>query len=542
MAISLPDGVELRRPDHPGPDQPGPDQPGGRTVLTTEAVAFLATLHRAFDGRRRDLLAARVARAARLAAGEQLGFLSDTASVRADPSWTVAPAPADLTDRRVEITGPVDRKLVINALNSGAQVFMADFEDANAPTWSNVIEGQRNLADAVRRTIELTTPEGREYRLRDETATLVVRPRGWHLVESNLVVDGATISASLFDFGLYFFHNAEALRERGTGPYFYLPKLESHLEARLWNDAFVEAQRLLGIPTGTIRATVLVETILATFEMEEILYELREHSSGLNCGRWDYLFSIIKRFHDQPGFVLADRALLRMTEPFMHAYSLLAIQTCHRRGAHCIGGMAAQIPLKDPDENERALSAVRADKEREASDGHDGAWVAHPALVPIALDAFERAGVTTNQLERRRDDVAVTPGDLLAFGPRGPVTEAGVRTNLSVAIRYLAAWLDGNGCVPINGLMEDMATAEISRSQLWQWLHGDAGVLDDGRPVDEAMVRTLLEEERDRAAADRAGRVDEAAAIVEQLVLADELAEFLSLAATDALEPLSVGD
>ena len=526
--MALPDGVEVRRPE----------PPGGQTILTEEAAAFLAALHRAFEDRRRGLLDARVERAARLAGGERLAFLADTASVRNDPSWAVAPAPADLTDRRVEITGPVDRKIVINALNSGAQVFMADFEDANAPTWANVIEGQRNLADAVRRTIELVTPEGREYRLRDDTATLVVRPRGWHLVESNFVVDDAPISASLFDFGLYLFHNANALRERGTGPYFYLPKLESHLEARLWNDAFVEAQRLLGIPTGTIRATVLVETILATFEMEEILYELREHSSGLNCGRWDYLFSIIKRFHSQPGFVLADRSLLRMTEPFMRAYSLLAIQTCHRRGAHCIGGMAAQIPLKDPDENERALSAVRTDKEREASDGHDGTWVAHPALVPVALDAFKREGVTTNQLDRLRDDVVIDPDELLAFGPRAPITEAGVRTNISVAIRYLAAWLDGNGCVPLNGLMEDMATAEISRSQLWQWVHSDAGVLDDGRPVDEAFVRTLLDEERDRAAADGAGRVDEAALIIERLVLSDDLADFLSLAATDALDPV----
>jgi malate synthase len=506
--------------------------------LTTEALVFLAELHRRFDDRRRALLAARADRRARLAAGGRLGLSPDTAGIRDDPSWRVATAPADLQDRRVEITGPVDRKLIVNALNSGANVYMADFEDSTAPTSRNLLDGQRTLQAAIRREIDFTSPEGRAYALADRTATLVVRPRGWHLDERNLSVDRAPVSGSLFDFGLYLFHNAGALRARGTGPYFYLPKLESHLEARLWNDVFVAAQGLLDLPVGTIRATVLIETITAAFEMEEILYELRDHSSGLNCGRWDYLFSIIKSFHDAPGFVLADRALLTMTAPFMRAYSLLAIQTCHRRGAHAIGGMAAQIPLKDPEANERALALVRADKEREATDGHDGTWVAHPALVPIAREAFDRVCRGPNQLDQQRDDLSVDFDDLVQFGPSAPITEAGVRVNVSVAIRYLGAWLAGNGCVPIRGLMEDMATAEISRSQLWQWLHSPLGVLEDGRAIDQELVLTILREELAAVEADPilVGRHRDAAAIVEHLVLADELADFLSLAAYERLD------
>ncbi|RME44356.1 MAG: malate synthase A, partial [Caldilineae bacterium] len=460
---------------------------------------------------------------------------------RAD--WRIAPTPADLQDRRVEITGPVDRKMIINALNSGANVFMADFEDSCTPTWHNIIQGQINLRDAVNRTITYTSPAGKQYALQPETAVLMVRPRGWHLPEKHVRVDGRPVPASLFDFGLYFFHNARTLLEQGTGPYFYLPKLESHLEARLWNDVFNMAQDELGIPRGTIKATVLIETILAAFEMDEILYELRDHSAGLNCGRWDYIFSCIKKFRHDPDFVLADRAHVTMTTHFMRSYSLLAIQTCHRRGAHAIGGMAAQIPIKnDPAANEIALGKVRADKEREAGDGHDGTWVAHPGLVAIARQAFDAAMPTPHQIHRRRDDVTITPDDLLAFGPATPITEQGLRTNINVGIQYLGAWLGGNGCVPIFNLMEDAATAEISRAQIWQWIRSPRGVLDDGRKVTVPLFRQLLAEELPRVRAivgettfDN-GHYRQAADLFDRLTAAEEFTEFLTLPAYELLD------
>jgi malate synthase len=522
----LPDGVEV-----------DPRVAVDGTVLTPAALGFLAFLHRRFDDARRDRLHERAVRRQGLAAGAELDFLDETASVRVDATWRVAPAPADLVERRVEITGPAERKMVINALNSGADVFMADFEDATSPTWSNVVSGQRNVMDAVRRTIAYRSPDGREYALGQRTATLFVRPRGWHLHEPHVTVDGKVMSASLFDFGLAVFHNGAEQLARGTGPYFYLPKLESHREARLWNDVFVAAQERLGLPRGSIRATVLVETIFAAFEMEEILFELREHSAGLNCGRWDYLFSVIKTYRDHPDFVLADRSLLTMTQPFMRAYSRLAVETCHRRGAHAIGGMAAQIPLKDPVENERAIALVRADKQREAADGHDGTWVAHPALVPIAREAFDAVMRGPNQLERPLTGETVTAAQLLEFAPRGPITEAGLRTNLHVAVRYLGVWLAGNGCVPIRGLMEDLATAEISRCQVWQWVHSTEGVLADGRVVDEQLVSALLEEELAVICADHddGGRYELAASLLAELVAADELADFLSVAALGTL-------
>jgi malate synthase len=516
-----------------------PHTAGAGEILSDEALDFLATLHRTFESRRREILADRHDRQLRLDAGEQPSFLGSTAAIRADEHWRVPPAPEDLRDRRVEITGPVDRKMVINALNSGANVFMADFEDSNTPTWDNCVQGQRNLRDAVRRTIDFTGPDGREYRLGTQTATLVVRPRGWHLVEKHLLVDGMPVSASLFDVGLYLFHNASALVTRGSGPYFYLPKLESHLEARLWNDVFVAAEDRLGFPRGTIRATVLIETILAAFEMEEILYELREHSSGLNCGRWDYLFSIIKKFRADRSFVLADRARLTMTTHFMRSYSLLAIQTCHRRGAHAIGGMAAQIPIKrDAVANEEALGRVRADKEREAADGHDGTWVAHPALVPIARAAFDAVMPDVNQIDRIRDDVRITAADLLDFSPSGPVTEGGLRTNLSVSLQYLSSWLAGTGCVPINDLMEDAATAEICRSQLWQWIRCPTARLEDGRTIDAPLVSSMLREEVDRIAriSPFSNHIEDAAKLVEDLATATTFAEFLTLPAYELID------
>jgi malate synthase len=516
-----------------------PAVPDVDTIITPEATEFLASLHRAFEDRRRELLDDRVTRQARLDAGERPDFLAETLAVRADEGWGVAAAPSDLQDRRVEITGPVERKMIINALNSGANVFMADFEDSNTPTWANCIAGQVNLRDAVRRTIGFTNPDGREYRLDEQTATLMIRPRGWHLVEKHFLVDGSPISASLFDFGLYLFHNAAALADRGAGPYFYLPKLENHREARLWNDVFVTAQARLGIPRGTIRATVLIETILAAFEMEEILFELREHSAGLNCGRWDYLFSVIKKFRTDSSFVLADRALLTMTTHFMRSYSLLTIETCHRRGAHAIGGMAAQIPIKrDPDANETALARVRADKEREAADGHDGTWVAHPGLVPIARAAFDAVMLTPNQIDRARDRVEVNAADLLDFSPQGPITEAGVRTNVVVSLQYLGAWLTGAGCVPINDLMEDAATAEISRSQLWQWVRSPNGVLEDGRSIDETLVLTMLRDalETLSATATPGNRLEDAAKLIEDLVTAPVFPEFLTLSAYDLID------
>src|SRR6266853_830710 len=464
-------------------------------IVSPEALAFVAKLQRAFGNRREECLQNRQVRQAALDRGEVLDFLLETKQIR-DGDWVCAQIPQDLLDRRVEITGPTDRKMVINALNSGAKVFMADFEDGNSPTWENVVEGQINLRDAIRRTISFTSPEGKDYQLKEQIAVLLVRPRGWHLPEKHMLVDGKPVSGSLFDFGLYFFHNATELMARGSGPYFYLPKMESHLEARLWNDVFKMAQDELGIPQGTIRATVLIETIPAAFEMDEILYELREHSAGLNCGRWDYIFSCIKKFRRKPDFLLADRAVITMTTHFMHSYSLLCIKTCHRRKTFAMGGMAAQIPVKNnPRANEEAFAKVRGDKEREAGDGHDGAWVAHPGMVQLATEAFDRLMPQPNQISRQRDDVDLCAKDLLDFGPRGPITEQGLRTNVSVGLQYLEAWLRGHGAVPIFNLMEDAATAEISRAQVWQWMRHAHGMLDDGRKVTKESFRSVLNEE-----------------------------------------------
>ena len=512
-----------------------PLEPGFATILTAEARRFLTVLARASELRRQELLARRVARQRRLDAGERPDFLPETRSVR-EADWTVAPIPADLLDRRVEITGPVDRKMVINALNSGARVFMADFEDSNAPTWSNNLEGQLNLRDAVRGTITFTSPEGKHYSLAPNPATLMVRPRGWHLDENHVTVDGRPISAALFDFGLFFFHNAAALRAKGTGPYFYLPKLESHLEARLWNDVFNLAQDELGIPRGTIRATVLIETILAAFEMDEILYELKDHSAGLNCGRWDYIFSFIKKFRQRPDCVLPDRARVTMDRHFLKSYVDLLIQTCHRRRAHAMGGMAAQIPIKhDPAANEAALEKVRQDKLREVRAGHDGTWVAHPGLVPVAAQVFDAGmrGGSPNQLHVARDDVRVTAADLLAV-PDGEITEAGLRTNVDVGIQYLESWLRGVGCVPIYNLMEDAATAEISRSQVWQWLRHGAR-LADGRPMTPALVEQTIARELQRLEG-RGGKFDLAADLFRRISMAPELPEFLTGVAYEYLD------
>jgi malate synthase len=504
--VSTPDGVEVVAR-------------GDEEVLSGEALAFVARLHRELGPRRRELLAARGERQARLDAGEEPDFLEETRDVRA-ADWRVAEPPPDLRDRRVEITGPVERKMMINALNSGARVFMADFEDANSPTWANVVDGQRNVRDAVRRTISLDTGE-KSYRLNDEIATLVIRPRGWHLPERHILVDGEPASGSLVDFGLCVFHNAREQLERGTGPYFYLPKLESHLEARLWNDAFLLAQEELGLPRGSIRATVLIETILAAFEMDEILYELREHSSGLNAGRWDYIFSVIKKFRTRD-FVLPDRGQVTMGVPFMRAYTDLLVATCHRRGAHAIGGMAAFIPSRrDPEVNETALAKVREDKERESGAGFDGTWVAHPDLVPPATEIFDGVlGMRQNQVDRQRDDVSVTARDLTDFHiPGGEVTDEGLRTNVSVGVRYLASWLAGVGAAAIDNLMEDAATAEISRSQVWQWVrHGRFGADRVRAEVD--VVR---------------GEHPEAAELFEEIALSDDFVEFLTLPAYERL-------
>ena len=512
----------------------GPVTPGFETILTQEALAFVAKLTREFRARRDELLEARKVRQAEIDAGALPGLLPGTEEIR-NGNWTVAPVPADLQDRRVEITGPVSRKMVINALNSNAMVFMADFEDSNCPTWTNCVEGQINLRDAVRRTIEFEAP-GKRYWLNDDTATLMVRPRGWHLDERHLLVDGRPVPAGLFDFGLFFFHNAQELIDRGTGPYFYLPKLQNHLEARLWNDVFVLAQEELSVPQGTIKATVLIEHILAAFEMDEILYELRDHCAGLNCGRWDYIFSVIKTFRNRPDFVMPDRAAVGMTTHFMHSYSLLLIETCHRRGAHAMGGMAAQIPIKDnPALNELALQRVRADKEREVGDGHDGTWVAHPGLVPVATEIFDRRMRRPNQLHRRRFEIEITPADLLQV-PEGEITTEGLAVNVGVSLRYLEAWLRGSGCVPINHLMEDAATAEISRAQLWQWVRHGATLLDGTAITAElvreriaaecAALRTELGEENYGAS-----RLDLAASLFERISLAEEFPDFLTLLA-----------
>jgi malate synthase len=506
---------------------------GQQEILAPEALAFVADLHRRFDGRRRELLAAREARQAAIDAGdERLGFLPETAAVR-DGAWTVAPAPADLDDRRVEITGPCDRKMVINALNSGARVFMADLEDASSPTWHNVVDGQLNLRDAVRRSISFQNPDGRAYRLNDQTATLVVRPRGWHLPERHLRIDGAEASGSLVDFGLYFFHNAAELGGRGSGPYFYLPKLQSHLEARLWNDVFVYSQERLGIARGTIRATVLVETLPAAFEMDEILYELRDHAAGLNAGRWDYIFSAIKTFRARPDMLLPDRAQVTMTVPFMRAYALLLAKTCHKRGAHAIGGMSAFIPSRrDAEVNETAFARVREDKQREAGDGYDGTWVAHPGLVPVAREAFDAAlGDQPHQKARQRDDVRAAADDLIDFRvPDGTITEAGVRANVSIALQYLDNWLRGIGAAAIFNLMEDAATAEISRAQLWQWRRNGA-TTSDGQAIDAAFYERVRDEELGKLGGRTEGRLGTAADLLDGLVLGDQFEPFLTLPA-----------
>ena len=508
--------------------------PEYETILSDDALEFVALLHREFNARRLELLQQREERKARLDGGELPDFLAETREIR-ESDWTVAPIPADLQDRRVEITGPVDRKMIINALNSGANVFMADFEDANAPTWANCIEGQINLRDAVRRTITFESGE-KKYALNDKTATLLVRPRGWHLTEDHVLVDGEPVSASLFDFGLYFFHNAAEALSRGTGPYFYLPKMESHHEARLWNDVFVRAQEELGVPHGSIRATVLIETILASFEMHEILYELRDHSAGLNCGRWDYIFSFIKKFRAHPRFLTPDRGQITMDKAFLAAYVDLLIQTCHRRGIHAMGGMAAQIPIKnDQAANDAATAKVAADKLREVKAGHDGTWVAHPGLVATAKNVFDEHMPHANQIDRKREDVAITRDDLLRI-PEGAVTEKGFRQNVNVGILYVEAWLGGSGAVPLYNLMEDAATAEISRTQLWQWIHHRA-TLDDGRPVTAELYTQIRDEElaaiRERLGAERVARgyLDRAARIFDELILEETLADFLTLPA-----------
>ena len=509
-------------------------------ILTPEALEFVAKLHRKFEPRRQALLAARAARQKEFDAGALPDFLAETRKIR-ESDWTIAPQPADLLDRRVEITGPTDRKMVINALNSGASTFMADFEDANCPTWHNMIDGQVNLRDAVRRTIALDQG-GKQYRLNERTAVLIPRPRGWHLDEKHVKVDGRPVSGSLFDFALFFFHNAKELIARGSGPYFYLPKMESHLEARLWNEVFVFSQEHLGVRKGSIKATALVETVLAAFEMDEILWELREHSAGLNIGRWDYIFSCIKKFRSNKNFCLADRAQVTMTAPFMRAYALSLVKTCHRRGAPAMGGMAAQIPIKnDPAANAAALEKVRQDKLREVTDGCDGTWVAHPGLVAVAKQVFDEHMPRPNQYDRQRPDVKVSAKDLLAFQPESPITEAGIRNNISVGIQYLGAWLAGNGCVPVFNLMEDAATAEISRSQIWQWIRSPKGVLDDGRKVTPELFKQLLAEELPKVhaylgdAAWKAGKYEQGAKLFEKLTLG-EYVEFLTLPAYEQID------
>ncbi len=529
-ALELPAGVVID----------AANKPGFEKVLTKEAVAFLADLQRRFGARREELLALRAERQKRLDAGEKPDFLPDTKEIR-DSDWTVAPLPMDILDRRVEITGPVDRKMIINALNCGANVFMADFEDASTPTWANMIEGQYNLADAVRGQIDYVDPQsGKAYKLNDKIATLFVRPRGWHLLEKHVTVDGKPMSGSLFDFGLYFFHNAKTALERGTGPYFYLPKLESHLEARLWNDVFVHAQNVVGVPQKSIKATVLIETILATFEMDEILWELKDHSAGLNCGRWDYIFSFIKKFREQEWAVLPDRGQVGMTSHFLRSYSQLVIKTCHRREVHAMGGMAAQIPIKnDPAANEEAMGRVRADKKREAGDGHDGTWVAHPGLVEIAKSEFDAVMKEANQIARKRQDVHVGPADLIKM-PEGTKTEAGLRQNVAVGIGYVEAWLRGIGCVPLFNLMEDAATAEISRAQVWQWVRHKQS-LSDGRSITKELVRTIVREELDKVKAQigeanyAKGRYEDAAQLMIDLVEQPVFNEFLTLPAYDRI-------
>lgn len=528
MTLTLPVGMQIDAPVTPEFAQ----------ILTPEALAFVATLHRQFEGRRQTLLKARAERAQRLDAGEKPDFLPETRSIR-DGDWKIAPIPPALQCRRVEITGPVERKMIINALNSGADSYMTDFEDSNTPNWSNQIQGQINLFDAIRRQIDFEQG-GKQYALNEKVATLVVRPRGWHLDEKHVHVDGQRVSGGIFDFGLFLFHNAKEQLARGAGPYFYLPKMESHLEARLWNDVFVLAQDTLGIPQGSIKATVLVETVLGAFEMDEILYELREHSAGLNAGRWDYIFSCIKKFKVDRDFCLADRVKINMTVPFMRAYALLLLKTCHKRGAPAIGGMSALIPIKnDSEKNEIAMAGIRADKKRDATDGYDGGWVAHPGLVDSAMAEFKAVlGEHPNQIDKQRDDVSVTAADLLNFQPEAPITEAGLRNNINVGIHYLGSWLAGNGCVPIHNLMEDAATAEISRSQVWQWIRSPKGVLEDGRKVTAELVRSFIPQELDRVkgvVGPDSPTYDQAATIFEDMSCREDFTEFLTLPLYEAL-------
>ncbi|GAC1539391.1 MAG: malate synthase A [Myxococcales bacterium] len=516
----------------------GPSVSGAEGVLTPEALALVETLHRKLDATRKSLLERRTKRQAELFdKGQVPDFLPETAGVRSG-DWKVAATPADLQKRHVEITGPVERKMMINAFNSGADVFMADFEDSLSPTWSNIVLGQQNLSDAIRRTIEFKNPDGKTYKLKDKIATLVVRPRGWHLDERHVTVDGAPVSGSLFDFGVYFARNVKALLERGSGPYFYLPKMESHLEARLWNDAFKLAQDTLKVPQGTIRATVLIETLPAAFEMDEILYELREHMSGLNAGRWDYMFSLIKKLRNRSDLSLPDRVQITMTVPFMRAYTELLVKTCHRRGAHAMGGMSPFIPSrKNAEVNEKAMAQVRADKLRETTDGFDGTWVAHPDLVPIAREAFDKVlGAKANQKDKLRAEVDVKASQLTDTRiANGKITEAGFRLNISVALQYLNQWLLGNGAAAINNLMEDAATAEISRAQLWQWIKNGAS-LDDGRKADRALYQSLRDEEVAKLGGPKEGRYKESLALLDELVDTSHFHDFLTTIAYPRLD------
>ena len=521
----LPEGVRVT----------APISPDFAEIVMPEALAFVARLHRQFEARRQELLARRAARQKEFDAGKLPDFLPETKKIR-DTDWQIAPQPKDMLDRRVEITGPTDRKMVINALNCGASTFMADFEDANCPTWFNMIDGQINIRDAVRRTITLEQ-NGKQYSLNDKTAVVIPRPRGWHLDEKHVTVDGKAVAGGIFDFALLFFHNAKELVARGSGPYYYLPKMESHLEARLWNDIFVVSQDALGLARGTIKATCLIETVVAAFEMDEFLWELKEHSAGLNIGRWDYIFSCIKKFRSNKDFCLADRSQVSMTSPFMRSYALTLVKTCHRRNAPAMGGMAAQIPIKnDVAANEAAMEKVRQDKLREVTDGCDGTWVAHPALVSIAKKIFDKHMPQANQYARQRPDVNYGAKDLLNFKPEAPITEAGLRNNISVGIQYLGAWLAGNGCVPVFNLMEDAATAEISRSQIWQWIRSEKGRLDDGRKVTAQLFKQLLAEELPKVKSDlgddayAAGKYVEGAKLFEQITTG-EYVEFLTLPA-----------
>ena len=531
LKLDLPPGCEIL----------APVRPGFEAVLTRGALDFVVDLARTFGPRVEELLSRRAVRQVEIDAGKLPDFLAETRSIRAS-DWRVTSIPADLQDRRVEITGPTERKMVINALNSGAKVFMADCEDSMTPTWDNVVQGQVNLRDAVARRIEFASPEGKQYRLNEKIATLNVRPRGWHLYEKHILVDGKPVPGAFVDFGLYLFHNHAELKKRGTGPYFYLPKTESHLEARLWAEVFRHAEARLGLAPQTIKATLLIEVILAAFEMDEILWELRDYIVGLNCGRWDYIFSFIKKFSRYPDKVLPERGQVTMTTHFLRSYSKLLIKTTHRRGAFAMGGMAAQIPIKgDPAANDAAIAKVRADKEREAGDGHDGTWVAHPGLVPVAMEIFDRLMPTPNQLHRKLDDVHVSAADLLQI-PDGTVTEAGLRNNVNVSIQYMASWLGGNGCVPIHNLMEDAATAEIARAQVWQWIRHPKGVLDDGRKVTVELFRQITREELARLrselgdAAFASGNFERAAGLLDGITTAANFETFLTLPAYRAID------